>query len=509
MGGMDGFLSADNIVAVATALIGVGVSVGVVWYERRVRGKSIGYRVQMDIAVDGGNELFTALPRTPDATLVLLRIENDGAEDIRTGDYTDPDPDRGLTVLFTGRQVQSAAVTQPDPAGLIGHFRLAPDATGVRHDADKVYLPRVPLNPGEHYKLLIRLTGGPVNSPVTITGGIAGGKVKPNRSVPMDEKPPSFPRPARFVTVLLTVCVTVLAAIIVVAENPPPPMDCATGHLTVTGSTAFAPTVRAVAAEYTGECPDASVTVTANGSEEGVRQLSADGDDGGAPDVIAMSDGPKAEGDYPALRDNQVAVMSFSVVVNSGLPVRNLSTADIQRIFLAHVTDWDQFGGGNQEIRLVSRTANSGTRDIFSHKLLGNYGEPALTSHDCRTTNGPTDHFVRCERDTTGDVLSAVASVPGAIGYAETSAALAAPGVRTVTIDGAAATAEPSGYPFTEIEHAYTYGTPGDDSLATSFLNFLLRGGGPSLIAARGHVPCYSPDGYVRCGLAPAGSATS
>jgi phosphate transport system substrate-binding protein len=144
---MGDYLSADNIVALVTALIGVGVSVGVVWYERLVRGKSIGYRVQMDIAVDSDNELFSSLPRMPDATLVLLRIENDGAEDIRHSDYTARDEQRALTVQFTGRHVQSAAVTQPDPSDLIEHFRLSEDATGVRHADNKVFLPRVPLNP--------------------------------------------------------------------------------------------------------------------------------------------------------------------------------------------------------------------------------------------------------------------------------------------------------------------------------------------------------------------------
>ena len=42
---------------------------------------------------------------------------------------------------FTGRQVQSAAVTQPDPGDLIEHFRLSENVTGVRHEDTRVFLP--------------------------------------------------------------------------------------------------------------------------------------------------------------------------------------------------------------------------------------------------------------------------------------------------------------------------------------------------------------------------------
>jgi phosphate transport system substrate-binding protein len=500
------YLSADNIVALGTALIGVGVSVAMVWYERLVRGKSIGYRVQMDIAVDSDNELFSSLPRMPDATLVLLRIENDGAVDIGPSDYTARDEQRALTVQFAGRHVQSVAVTQPDPSDLIEHFRLSTDATGVRHEANKVFLPRVPLNPGEHYKLLIRLTGGPIRSAVEITGGIAGGKVKPNRSVPMDDKPPLFSRPARLITIMLTVCVSVLAAIIVVGQNGPPPMDCATGRLRVTGSTAFEPVMNTMAGTYESECPGSTIDVESNGSEQGIRQLSEAGEaapKGAGPAVVAMSDGPKAQGSYPDLTDHRAAVIAFALAVNDDVPVKNLTIDQIRAIYRGDITNWKQLPGGpDLPVLLVSRSADSGTRDIFRRRILGGQGEPAFTSRDCRHKNAPSDRVVRCELDSTPEVLKTVARLPGAIGYGEAFAAGASAGLHTLAIDGHApgtrATA-PAGYPFTDIEYAYTYGFPPADSLASSFLDFMLRGAGQDVMGAGGHLPCYTPEGLELC----------
>ena len=505
---MGDYLDADNVVALVTALIGVVVSIGVVWYERLSQGKSIGYRVQMDIAVDGDNELFNSLPRMPDATLLLLRIENDGAESIRGDDYTARDQQRALTVQFTNRQVQSAAVTQPDPGALIEHFRLSRNVTGVRHEADRIHLPRVPLNPGEHYKLLVRLTGGPVHSPVEITGGIAGGKIKPNRSVPMDDKPPLFNGPARFITIMLTVCVTVLAAIIVVGKDTPPPAGCATGGVTVTGSTAFAPVASAIAKKYQAQCPHATVTVRAQGSEQGLRQLSEAGDDaeGHAPAVIAMSDGPKPSGSYPHLTGYRTSVIAFALVVNDRVPLKNLTVDDVRRIYRGDVTDWKQLGGPDLPVRLVSRNADSGTRDIFRRRVLGGAGEPAFTSRDCVHKNSPADRLVRCELDSTDEVLRTVAALPGAIGYSELRAATSSKGLHVVELNGrtpSAATIADASYPFTEVEYAYTYGAAPADSLTEGFIDYMVRGAGQDLATANGDVPCYSPEGLSRCAPTP------
>jgi hypothetical protein len=93
------WLSAENVVAVGTAVIGVVSSAVMVWYERRVpRRKTVGYRVQMDRPIGDDVRsgranvrlgLFDEVPGMSDATLVLLRIENDGSQSIAGDDYTD------------------------------------------------------------------------------------------------------------------------------------------------------------------------------------------------------------------------------------------------------------------------------------------------------------------------------------------------------------------------------------------------------------------------------------
>ncbi|MEU2179601.1 substrate-binding domain-containing protein [Streptomyces thermolilacinus] len=508
------WFSAENVIAVLTAVLGVLASVAALWYERRVpRRKRLGYRVQMDTPIGRNVRGRTADVRLglfgegpdvdlSDATLVLLRLENDGPQSIGDNDYTGRPP-HGLTVEFTGRVIRGVAVTQPGDADhLMEHF--APEA-GMRHEDGKLYLPRVPLNPGEHFKLLFLLTGGPVDSPVRVTGGLLDGEVRPNTAIPADDKPPLFSRPARLITVLLTVCVVTLAGIIVIRDDTRPPIGCATGTLTVVGSTAFAPVAEEAARKYEKDCPGSKVTVETRGTTTGIRALAEAGarHKSGSPAVIALSDGPKPERGYEALRENRVAVSVYAMVLNDRVPLRGLTTADVRRIYRGEVRRWSELGGPDLPIALVSRNTNSGTREVFQRRVLGGY-EPAPSSGDCRVKADPSARVLRCEVDSTAQVMATVAEVPGALGYSELRSGQAVPGLHRLALDGREPSVDDvadSGYPYQEVEYAYTYGRPPADSLASSFLHYLLRGPGQEVIRTHGHAPCAAPESYPLCAL--------
>ncbi|MFD3412023.1 substrate-binding domain-containing protein [Streptomyces cyaneofuscatus] len=510
------WFSAENVVAVLTAVLGVLASVGVLWYERRVpRRKRIGYRVQMDTPIGSDVSqgranvrlgLFSETPDMSDATLVLLRIENDGSQSIVDSDYTGREL-HGLTAEFTGRTVRGIAVTQPPGAAhLMEHFT---PAAGMRHSGSLIRLPRVPLNRGEHFKLLVLLTGADVGSPIRITGGIRDGEVTVNRAARPDDKPPLFGRAARLITVTLTVCVMALAAIILVRDDTPPPLDCARGELRVTGSTAFAPVVRELAATYMKECEGSRIEVDPRGSNSGIRELADEGArsaksggaNAGSPALVALSDGPKPPG-HPELRETRVAVSLFSLVVNDRVPVRDLALADIRRIYAGEIRNWRELGGPDLEILLVSRDANSGTREVFQRRVLDR-NETAQSSRDCATKDDPRAPVTRCELDGTDQVLATVARLDGALGYSELRSGSEPRGLHRIAIDGAHPSVDTIGtspYPYREIEYAYTYGRPPADSLASSFLGYLSRGRGQDVIHIHGHLPCATPKGLRVCG---------
>ena len=501
---MDWF-SPENIIAVAAALLGlVAPGVGAAYQLWRRRGKRMGHRVQLDTAVGRGdgqgrpeNEsgLLTELPNS---TLVLLRIENNGSGSIHDTDYINPDKNHGLTVAFTRRTVRNVEVIiDPEADYLEGHFDPAEGIGGLQYGGNTIRLPRVPLNEDHYFKLLVQLSGGAVGDPIDVRGGLRDGKVERTRSMSVDDKPPLFSRFALGTSAVLALSLLTLAGIIVF-RHPSPPIGCASGELRIIGSTAFAPAATAVAGRYEADCPDSQITVDAHGSTEGVRELQGMNDGDG---VVALSDGPKPPS-FTRLKESRVAVAAFALVVNNGVDVADLTVDQIRAIYRGDIVNWNKLGGPDLPIRLVSRDAGSGTRDLLRRRLLDNQGEPAFTSRDCVNTNSPDDKVTRCELGSTDEVLSTVAKVQGAIGYSELRAATDAKGLHTLKIAGQAPTIQAIGadtYRFTEIEYAYTSGTPRNGSLAASFLNYMIRTSDQDVLAKFGHLPCYSPEGMRRC----------
>jgi phosphate transport system substrate-binding protein len=217
--------------------------------------------------------------------------------------------------------------------------------------------------------------------------------------------------------------------------------NCVSGSITASGSTALAPLVKAVAQQYSTKCSGATITVNLGGSKTGLANVEAGSVNIGNSDVKAD---PATQAD---LVDHQVSVVIFSVIVNKGVSVTNLTTDQIKGIYAGTTTNWKQVGGPNLPIVVVSRPASSGTRATFQRYLLGGP----------ETVSGPSS----LTTDSTGTVITNVAQNNGAIGYAASGPAMANSGVTLISIDGNAPTSanvQSNTYKFWNIEHMYTKG---------------------------------------------------
>ncbi len=218
--------------------------------------------------------------------------------------------------------------------------------------------------------------------------------------------------------------------------------NCVSGTLNVSGSTALAPLVQAVAKDYQAKCSGASITVGLGGSGTGLAQVESGGVQIGNSDLFKKS----GQAD---LVDHQVAVVIFTVVINSKVTgVTNLTTAQLKSIYSGQTTNWSQVGGPNLPIVVVSRPTSSGTRGTFQNYILG--GPEKISGPSSLTT------------DSTGTVIKNIEQTAGAIGYAASNAAKkAGSGLTIVSIDGNAPTADlvkNNTYKFWNIEHMYTKG---------------------------------------------------
>jgi phosphate transport system substrate-binding protein len=464
-------------------------------------------------------------------SVVVIRIHNTGGFDIAPGDFEIP-----LSFTFGSRIVWDARVSDATDDGLRQHVRDGLEfftrdtpqrpVEGVKLSRVRALLPkrlaglaaaeaplpeapewhgvrfaRLSLKRKEKFKLVVVLREsdgheGEISKEIDHHARLAAGRIKDDRK----QRRFGWPVITTAVGVLLTGAL--LATLLVSWSRPGDSAQCATGKLSVEGSSAFVPIIDSIAAEYRGQCDGAAITTRATGSVTGVRALAPVGA-AGKDELAVLSDGRSGE-PGPDLAAKAVAVVVYSLVVNRGAGVDRLTTQQVKDIFSGRVRNWDQLRPGpSVPIGIVGRGQESGTRKTFEQKVLGG-AEDRLTSDSCRKPErDPAAATTRCERGTTAEVLTEVGGVPGVIGYADVPAAKAAAArdqqVTVVQLDGhyPDVTTVDAGYRFWTVEYLYTKGVPSNESVLKRFLDYLASPTARAELQDAGYTPCVAKDGLL------------
>jgi ABC-type phosphate transport system substrate-binding protein len=446
-------------------VIAISVSALVLGFDVVVRRRRIGYRVLMDtdLAADRGEDVLLKQPLSRDGavigkpTVALVRVRNIGTVDLDARDLDE------LTVAFPGRRTVSVEVSQA-PAEVREAL-----ADGLRLSDETVVIPPVGLRRRDGFDLLALLSGDARG--VRVSGRVRGGRIVEDRR--------RQSRTAIAAMALLCLALGGLLATIVTAGHD---TSCA-GEIKVLTSSLAEPVLRQAASDYQRVCDGAAVDVVV--SQDSVNTLLGNGQSAG---TIAVSTGTSAA---PRLVRTPYSTVLYGIVVNPATRVPGLTLDQIRRVYAGEATNWNQVGGPDLPIVLISRDASSATRRAFETKVLGR-AEPARTSDDCASRIAPGDPL-RCEIVSSGQLLSRVAAIPGAIGYADVGA-IEKSGARPITIDGNSpdiATVRASGYRFWDVLSTYTFGVPAPDSPTAAFLRYLRDT--PAAATAAGLVPCSGP----------------
>ena len=182
-----------------------------------------------------------------------------------------------------------------------------------------------------------------------------------------------------------------------------------------------------------------------------------------------------------ALKDSEVAsglvgtVLAYdgiAVIVNPANTVEDLDIETIAKIYTGEITNWSEVGGADAEIVLVGREAGSGTRSGFE--------ELTETVDKCK---------YRQELTSTGDVITAVAQNPDAIGYASLSSVKDS--VKALTVGGVAPTEDTVKDGSYVIQRPFVLVTKDGTKLseaAQKFFDYALSADAAPIIAAAGAV---------------------
>ncbi|HEY3606594.1 MAG TPA: substrate-binding domain-containing protein [Pseudonocardiaceae bacterium] len=473
-------------------------------------------------------------------SVVIVRIRNTGSYDIAESDFEPP-----LSFTFGRRVVWDARISEASDPQLRRHVRenlefftngagdpptrpaggieenrtlralrrrlaarLTPSPAVVTPPEPEpqwhgVRLAKLWMRRGQSFILVVVLheadqNATEISKEYQVTGGHSTGKAL------IDEKRQRrFGWPVIMMAIGVMLVGALLATLIIGRQQQPanPTIPCAPGTVRVDGSTAFGPIVQTVAAKYVSECRGAVVNVDSSGSIDGVRAL-VDDSPAQAADLAALSDGATDE-PTPGLQPQLTAVLVYSVLINNDVGIDHLTTPQLTGIYSGQYTNWHQLGGPDLPIRIVGRGGNSGTRRAFErYVLVGSEG--VLSSDGCvtkdRVANAPT---IRCERDTTQDLITAVSTVSGAIGYGDvansaTKAAVRSGEVVTAKLNGLYPQVESlPNYPFWTVEHLYTRGSPAPGSPLGAFLDYLNSDAAQAALLSAGYTPCLPRDGVL------------
>ncbi len=190
------------------------------------------------------------------------------------------------------------------------------------------------------------------------------------------------------------------------------------GNVATDGSTSMQKVINALGESFVGMNPNVNFTYNPTGSSGGIKAVSS-----GTCDIGLSSRALKDEEVNEGLVGTVLAYDGIAMIVNPENPVEDLDLETIAKIYTGEITNWSEIGGNDAEIVLIGREAGSGTRSGFE-EIVG-------VVDACQ---------YRQELTSTGDVITAVASNPNAIGYA--SLASVKDTVKALKVAGVAPTEE-------------------------------------------------------------------
>lgn len=175
------------------------------------------------------------------------------------------------------------------------------------------------------------------------------------------------------------------------------------GRVTINGSTALLPMTLQAAKEFQKLNPKVKIAASGKGSVTGPQAVKKGIADIGACDWDASMDVPGFKA-FAGQVANKVAVIPFATIVNKNVGVTNLTTEQLQGIYAGKITNWKDVGGADEDIIVITRAFGSGTRVNYQMKALDG-GDIVKKKANYK------------EVGSSGDMKTAVATTPNAIGY--------------------------------------------------------------------------------------------
>jgi len=233
----------------------------------------------------------------------------------------------------------------------------------------------------------------------------------------------------------------------------------------VSGSTSVLPLAQELAEAFEAKHENIRVNVNGGGSSQGVKDVVE-----GISDIGNTSRAIKDSEKEYNLSENAIAYDGIAIAVHPANPVKGLTTEQVQGIFKGEITNWNEVGGNDQEILVISREDGSGTRGAFEEILKLEEDGASMVVDTALIFNG------------NGGVKAAVASKEDAIGYL--SLGVVDESVQALEIDGVPISVETIKAGDYKVSRPFLMNTPQEITEgAQMFIDFILSDEGQQIVS--------------------------
>ena len=237
--------------------------------------------------------------------------------------------------------------------------------------------------------------------------------------------------------------------------------------VTISGSTSVGPLAEKLAMNYE-ETADVKIEVNQIGSSAGITNAI-----NGVSQIGMSSRDLKQEEIDSGIEELVIAYDGIVVVAHPSNPVKDLTMEQVKQIFTGDITNWQQVGGKDMEIVVVSREDGSGSRDAFQ-EIVGYESGQLIRNAIVASGNG--------------NIKTTVATNKHAIGFIsfeyidESVSAMNINGVEALAdnvLDGKYELSRPFLF-------VYKEGVP---EAANQFMDFILSPDGQKIVESAGAIP--------------------
>lgn len=239
----------------------------------------------------------------------------------------------------------------------------------------------------------------------------------------------------------------------------------AENEIIVAGSTSVQPFADKWAEVYMEKHPNIIVNVQGGGSSAGIQAAKY-----GVADIGTCSRELKPE--EKDLNEIIVAYDGLAIIVHPTNKIDDLTIEQIKQIFAGQIRNWQEFGGKDKAMTVVTREEGSGTRGAFQELVMKKE----------RIFKGAI------VQDSNGTVREIVANDPNAIGYI--SLGLVNDKVKALKLDGIIATDENIVTKRYNLVRPFLFVTKDNPTgEVKNFIDFVLSQEGQELIRKEGLIP--------------------